>query len=214
VDGLVFINALRRQGGWTSVNRAWADPPTTTEQILHLEKFAAREPAIEVTRPSAAALGAGWTSVDEDTYGEQGLRLIFEEWLPATQAKLAASGWGGDRGALYTTTPGKAALALRIRYDEARGANKDVLAERAFKMVGDALLGTVHSASQAAQSGVVVLKESGFVCVERPRLGPLALRRVGRDVAIVAGPTKIDGTSSISASSCAQAKVWTQEVAR
>jgi hypothetical protein len=202
VDGLVFINTLRRRGGWTLVNRAWTDPPKTTEQILHIEKWEAKEPAIAVGAPPAAALGAAYTRVDEDTYGEQGLRLYFEEWMPLADAKLAASGWGGDRGSLMTSG-GKAALALRVRYDDAPGAARDAFAERAFKLVSAAIArlpGRAH-------------KDPSIVCVDRPTLGPLAVRRSGRDLVLVAGPASVDKRSSVAAGDCALAQLWSQEVA-
>ena len=53
VDGVVFVNQLRRRAlasggdtaGWKGVEQAWLSPPVTTEQILHLDKYDAREPA-------------------------------------------------------------------------------------------------------------------------------------------------------------------------
>src|SRR3989304_6057770 len=36
-QGLQFVRALFRQGGWAAVDAAYLDPPTTTEQILHPE---------------------------------------------------------------------------------------------------------------------------------------------------------------------------------
>ena len=201
IDGLLFINALRREGGWELVNRAWDDLPQTTEQILHLDKWSAKEPALDVSAPTIAALGPGFKSVDEDTYGEQGMRLLFEEWMMLPEAKTAASGWGGDRGTI-ANAPGKTALTVHVRYDEAAGAAKDALAERAFKSVGDGLakLGKAR-------------KEAGFVCIERPALGPLAVRREGRELVIVAGPAHVDGKKSSSAGDCALAKSWSHEVA-
>jgi hypothetical protein len=203
VDGLVFINTLRRKGGWTLVNRAWDDPPKTTEQILHVDKWEAKEPALDVAPPSAAALGAGWTKADEDTYGEQGMRLMFEEWMPIGEARTAATGWGGDRGVLLQSGA-KAALAVRVRYDDAPGAARDAFAERAFKHLSGAVskvAGRVH-------------KDPAFVCVDRPTLGPLGVRRSGRDLVFVAGPATLDKKSSVPAGDCALAKLWSQEIAR
>ncbi len=54
-DGLVFVQALRRRGGWKAVNDAFERPPASTEQILHLERYLAREGA----RRSARARATG-----------------------------------------------------------------------------------------------------------------------------------------------------------
>ena len=43
IYGTLFVHALRRRGGWDAVNRAWDDPPTTSEQILHVDKWLAHE---------------------------------------------------------------------------------------------------------------------------------------------------------------------------
>ncbi len=46
--------------GWSAVDAAWKTLPTTTEQILHVEKWRAHEPALEVAAPTFSALGDGW----------------------------------------------------------------------------------------------------------------------------------------------------------
>jgi len=202
VDGLLFINALRRKGGWELVNRAWDDLPQTTEQILHLDKWSAngagdrRERADDSRRWARA-----WKSVDEDTYGEQGMRLLFEEWMLLPEAKAAAGGGAAIAGR-SRTRPARRPLTVHVRYDEAPGAAKDALAERAFKSVADGL-GKLGKAK----------KETGFVCLERPALGPLAVRREGRELVITAGPANVDGKKTSSAGDCALAKTWSHEVA-
>jgi hypothetical protein len=100
------------------------------------------------------------------------------------------------------TNGAKAALALRIRYDEAQGGARDAFAERAFKLL---------SASVAKIPGRTS-KEPDFVCVERASLGPLAVRRSGRDLVLVAGPTTLDAKTSAPAGDCPLAKRWSHEI--
>ena len=52
--GSRFVHALRRKGGWTAVDRAWDRLPTTTEQILHVDKWEANEGPIAVPAPTGA----------------------------------------------------------------------------------------------------------------------------------------------------------------
>jgi hypothetical protein len=99
LDGLRFVHQLRRQGGWSKVDEAWQRPPQSTEQVLHLEKFEAREQPIEVAVPRPPK--DGWKLVFHDIWGEQSLRILLEEWLGRDEADRAASGWGGDRIALF-----------------------------------------------------------------------------------------------------------------
>lgn len=95
VDGLRFVNALRRRGGWEEVDEAWRYSPKSTEQILHLDKFDAREVPIAVSLPTAPS--ADYQLLFHDIWGEQSLRIVLQEWLVAEEAAAAAAGWGGDR---------------------------------------------------------------------------------------------------------------------
>lgn len=113
-DGLNFVFALRNRGGWAAVDAAWKDPPKTSEQILHLDKFDQREPALAVSVPQSP--GASFRLVLHDTWGEQNLRLVFEEWLSSDKAKKAAAGWGGDRIAAYQSDE-QVAVAWHISAD-------------------------------------------------------------------------------------------------
>ncbi len=95
IDGIAFVHALRRRGGWEEVNRVWAAPPQTTEQILHLNKYDQNEPAVVVPIPEPP--DKSFRLMLSDTWGEQNLRITLEEWMPEKEAARAAAGWGGDR---------------------------------------------------------------------------------------------------------------------
>jgi hypothetical protein len=193
--GTVFVNALRRDGGWPGVDATWRAMPSTTEQILHLDKWRAREPAIAVTAPTFAALGAGWSLADEDTNGELGLRLAFQEWAGDENAKKAAVGWGGDRDVLVTNGD-RAAMAIHVRYDPQRTGGDP------FTLVADGIAATV---------GRVAVHDPTWMCVERIELGPLGVMKRGRDLVIVAGPATT-GARWTSAATCAVARKWASEV--
>jgi hypothetical protein len=82
VDGLSFVNSLRRRGGWAAVDAAWRRLPTSTEQVLHLDKYDANEgssvlPALDPPTPDLEH------ATYSDIYGEETLRVLFEEWMPA-----------------------------------------------------------------------------------------------------------------------------------
>ncbi len=200
IYGTLFVHALRRRGGWDAVNRAWDDPPTTTEQILHLDKWLAREPAMAVTAPTFAALGAGWKVADEDSEGELGARIAFEEWMEPKAAADASSGWGGDRGVLVTSGD-KAAFAWRVRYDA--GKTKDDRAGRAFSTLTRGLDKTLGPAKAI---------DPAFVCRERADRGPFALARAGADVVFVLGPVSTSASGWTSAADCAQSRKWVREL--
>jgi hypothetical protein len=120
-DGMRFVNGLRRRGGWKAVDAAWAKPPTTSEQILHLEKYDLAEPAVVVGSSTAVALGPGWKMTFDDVFGEAEGRLALAEWLDLASSKRAAKGWGGDRVTLFEEGE-KRAVAWRIFFDDDKEA--------------------------------------------------------------------------------------------
>lgn len=100
--GLQFVAAVYSIGGWPSVNRAHRRPPTTTEQVLHPEKFAASEPGelFEVSKVRALKQ-AGYERIVEDTLGELELAVYLGQDSPKGTNEAAAAGWAGDHLTVY-----------------------------------------------------------------------------------------------------------------
>ena len=97
-EGYTFVNSLRSRGGWEAVNLAYTSPPTSTEQILHPEKYIMSEPPVTVVLPSlATSLGQGWNEVYDDVMGEFFIKTYLETHTYYNRAAVAAEGWGGDR---------------------------------------------------------------------------------------------------------------------
>jgi hypothetical protein len=201
IYGTLFVHALRRRGGWDAVNRAWDDAPTTSEQILHPEKWLAHEAPAKVLAPTFAALGPGWKLEDEDTEGELGARVAFEEWMDPRAAAEASAGWGGDRGVLVTNGD-RAAFVWRLRYDP--GKTSDERATRAYATLAKAF---------DDRLGPAKTHDASFTCRERADRGPFALARVGADVVFVLGPATTAASGWASAGDCALARKWVREVA-
>lgn len=118
--GLQFVLALYRQGGWEAVDAAFANPPTTSEQIIDPTAYFAGEGAIDVTPPDYSPLFAddGWLLDWDTTVGQFYLREMLAAHLPAANAAAAAAGWGGDRFQLWTDPDtGDVAWVLHLRWD-------------------------------------------------------------------------------------------------
>jgi hypothetical protein len=96
-SGADFVAALRRRGGWELVDRAFRDPPTTSEQILHPAKWFDRDEPMEVSTGAAAALGPDWRRLAGVESGELDAILILASGAPADLAKRAGEGWEGGR---------------------------------------------------------------------------------------------------------------------
>lgn len=116
--GAGFVQELVKRQGWPGVTRAFTELPQSTEQIIHYEKYAAKEAPIEVSLPDiTSALGAGWRKLDADINGEFGYFLILSEFIAKPDARRAAAGWGGDQFALYEERSGQLLLAHRSQWD-------------------------------------------------------------------------------------------------
>lgn len=98
--GLNFVLALRKGQPWSKVDEAFRAPPDSTEQVLHPDKFFARERPSTITTTSLAALGAR-KELRRDVLGELSFRVLFSERLNEGVAERAAAGWGGDRLVAY-----------------------------------------------------------------------------------------------------------------
>lgn len=86
-----FVDAVIEAGGQARLDAAFADPPTTTEQILHPETYLDGEPGRSVAPPPEEG-----DVFDQGVLGEFGLYLVLAAELPPARSALAARGWGGD----------------------------------------------------------------------------------------------------------------------
>ncbi|HZS35725.1 MAG TPA: hypothetical protein VFF06_02815 [Polyangia bacterium] len=100
LGGLTFIESLRRQSPWSRINDVFKDPPESTEQILHPEKYLSHEKPIKVTAGPLPSLGAR-KELRRDVIGELEWKILFASQLDDTLSERAAAGWGGDRLVAY-----------------------------------------------------------------------------------------------------------------
>ena len=182
-DGFAFVQALRRRGGWAAVDEAWKHPPETTEQLLHLDKYDAREAAAPILPPDLAPLGDGWSVSFADALGEQELGLMLGEWTTGARAKRAAAGWGGDRAFVARRSDAReVAVGLQIRMDSSADAN---------------------------ELAAAIQGKHGEGCRDRQGLGPIAVRHRGDAVVVTAGPYVRRADRSVgTASDCESALRW------
>lgn len=119
-DGFAFTNRLLAGGGYPAVDAAYEDPPQSTEQILHPDRYLQRETPDEVRIPTglATTLGAGWSDAGQDTLGELVLRIWLREGeVTVADARAAAAGWGGDRLVLLRGPDDAVAIGLVTAWD-------------------------------------------------------------------------------------------------
>ncbi|MFB6256446.1 MAG: Hvo_1808 family surface protein [Haloplanus sp.] len=99
-DGPVYIDWLKQQGGWAAVEEAFQNPPTSTEQIIHLKD---EEPVPIEYRDRARN---GWRTFPNqgvngsDTVGEASMYVMF--WY---QARTAGAQTVSPRSVARTSDP-------------------------------------------------------------------------------------------------------------
>lgn len=120
LKGLGFIFAVE-EGGWSEVEKLYDEyPPQSTEQILHPEKWLARETPSRFEWPEIDSQPRfrGWEVLEENVIGEVQWRIIFAEHGLGAEAEAAAAGWDGDRWAvLRHENSGELLLLLRSAWD-------------------------------------------------------------------------------------------------
>jgi hypothetical protein len=95
--GFTFVAALRRRQPWSAVDAAFRKPPTSTEQIIHPDRYLAGEQPIAIAIDPVFSL-RGYTPAHRTVWGELGFHLFLRaHGVDAATATEAAAGWGGDR---------------------------------------------------------------------------------------------------------------------
>ncbi len=99
--GTRYVSACLRAGGWRAVERALAQPPASTEQLLHPNRRTDQPvPLDDDDLPELT----GWDVVQVDVSGEWGLTEWLASVLPRDEAEQAAAGWDGDCGRVARRT--------------------------------------------------------------------------------------------------------------
>lgn len=127
--GQVWIGTLARNPlapDFTAVDAVYADPPQSTEQTMHLDRWESREAPIPVEAPDLAGiLGDEWEVIDETPVGEASIGIFLEHFgIDRRVATAAAAGWGGDRAAVAYGPDEAFALAWRLAWDSPEDATE------------------------------------------------------------------------------------------
>src|SRR6185436_7003335 len=98
--GAVFALAQHLRGG---LDKAYAQVPESTEQILHPEKYVAQErPIAFATKKASDFLGEkGFKQIYGTTFGELGVAMVLETHFPQENLTSVSEGWGGDALAVF-----------------------------------------------------------------------------------------------------------------
>lgn len=115
LEGLKFVIAAYRRGGWAELDKVHANPPRSTREVLHPEEyFAARKPApaFDAAKPQGA--------IAAEHLGEFHWRYLV--------GADAATGWRNDRAVVHQD----GRVELDTEWDDAERATKFAAAYQSF----------------------------------------------------------------------------------
>jgi len=166
-QGAEFVQDMQRKGGWEAVTRAFADPPSSTEQVLHPERYYERDEPTEIVLPVAGLgklLGEGAEELYQNTLGEYSASLVLRG-LGANKgaAAKAVTGWDGDRFAGFRAADGRVVLVWLTTWDSERDAQE-------FREAYGPLLAKARPEAHLVQRGPEVLMIDGAQAGEREPL--------------------------------------------
>jgi hypothetical protein len=162
LTGLLFVESVRRSAPWSKVDDIFKSPPESTEQVMHPDKYAAKEHPTRITPAPIAALGAK-KEVRRDVFGELVMKILFATAPPppatavskkagsgekldvdvAALAEKAAAGWGGDREVAYAAdAEGPVTIVDLSTWDtEGDAKEAELVAQRLLQKLADADVG-------------------------------------------------------------------------
>jgi hypothetical protein len=93
---LSFVHQVWERGGWNAINRLYEEPPSTTEQILHAEKFFAREgPKSAQSIDLGESIGNAWRQVFTTGLGNLTCSCIYwkvcRKYAPARYQRVGVA---------------------------------------------------------------------------------------------------------------------------
>jgi hypothetical protein len=164
LTGLLFVESVRRTSPWAKVDEIFKSPPESTEQVMHPDKYAAKEHPTRITPAPIAALGAR-KEVRRDVFGELVMKILFATAPPppatavskkggsgatldvdvAALAEKAAAGWGGDREVAYadaSDASGPVTIVELSTWDtEGDAKEAELVAQRLLQKLADGDVG-------------------------------------------------------------------------
>jgi hypothetical protein len=125
-EGMNFAEQVKNKKGLAGVDAAYRDPPLSTEQIIHPDKYIThRDNPRPVPLPDiSGALGPKWKLINSDTMGEFDVRAWFDQYGGLITGRDVAGGWGGNT-IQYYQGPGKKYVVVNMfAWDTAKDAGE------------------------------------------------------------------------------------------
>jgi Zn-dependent peptidase ImmA (M78 family) len=135
IGGLRFVLlAYQKLGSWEKVDEIYSMAPVSTEQIIHPERYFAKDMPVLIDFEAKDALGSEWSEIYRNVVGEfqmhltlkQHLRLLKKPGAPIPGVNLpeAVEGWGGDKILAFENKDKKVLIAHMSNWDTVEDAEQ------------------------------------------------------------------------------------------
>ncbi|NIV14011.1 MAG: hypothetical protein GWN62_22865 [Aliifodinibius sp.] len=178
-QGFAFVDAVFQEGGWEAVENIYTNPPTTTEQILHPEKYFSGEIASEIDATDLSTiLTAEWQPVFQDSLGEWNTFLVLTAGtnpftrIDSSSAQLATAGWNGDYTQIFSTLTGEHLVIGHWTFDSETDAEEFFTTFGLYnsqRVVGDLIeINRFPCNRDSNQISCLIIKEDNVIWVLAP----------------------------------------------
>ena len=125
LDGVSFTQRFLARHGWKTFDTVFKNPPASSQEILHPEKyFEGADPEVVSLPDLTKLMPPGWKRLDENIAGEFTTAAILKEFLDektatssARPGSIGASDWSGDRYQVFeNTAAGRTMVVFRTRW--------------------------------------------------------------------------------------------------
>lgn len=125
IKGMSFISNFLEKHSLKDLSLLYKNPPESSEQILHPEKYRKDKPHIKIIK--TPIIFEGWKYIYCNNVGEYALFVVLKENLPKEVSQKAADGWGGDFFCIIQKD-NKQAVVFRSSWDNEKEAKEFYLA--------------------------------------------------------------------------------------
>ena len=137
-QGMLFVLGVAADQGWPGVHQMYRQPPRSTEQILHPEKYLG-----QVDLPQRVVLPEfkdlleprDWQSLGGNCLGELQTGILLKRVMGGQRA---AAGWDGDRYEVFRRADGQLGLVYVSVWDSTDDAEEFAAAYRRYRQVRQA----------------------------------------------------------------------------
>jgi hypothetical protein len=122
--GLKFQQAVIEKSGNAGFSQVFKNPPASTQQVMHPEKYFSGAAPAEIKLPEPAAAG-DWKQLIDGTVGEFDHAVLLEQYLSKKEADALAPAWRGGHLALLEHRKSKhVVLVYASEWESAEAAKR------------------------------------------------------------------------------------------